>query len=147
MHDDQRMKPTLTTLFREFLASEQASGVILLLCTITSIAIANSSFGQGYVDMWHTKVGIAFGETLALKYSVKHWINDGLMAVFFLLIGLEIERELYIGELSTLKNALLPLVAALGGMVTPALLHFLLNRGTATQGSVAKLLFREFGSL
>jgi NhaA family Na+:H+ antiporter len=136
MHQDQRMKPTLTTLFREFLASEQASGVILLLCTITSIAIANSSFGQGYVDMWHTKVGIAFGETLALQYSVEHWINDGLMAIFFLLIGLEIERELYIGELSTLKNAVLPMVAALGGMATPALLHFLLNRGTATHGGI-----------
>jgi NhaA family Na+:H+ antiporter len=81
-------------------------------------------------------VGIEIGETLSLKYSVEHWINDGLMAIFFLLIGLEIERELYIGELSNLKNALLPLVAALGGMATPALLHFLLNQGTETQGGI-----------
>jgi NhaA family Na+:H+ antiporter len=122
----------LTTLFREFLESEQASGVILLLCTIASMAIANSSFGHSYLEMWHTKVGIEIGEALPLKYSVEHWINDGLMAIFFLLIGLEIERELYIGELSNLKNAVLPMVAALGGMATPALLHFLLNRGTAT---------------
>src|SRR5256886_2113446 len=132
----QPMKTTLTKLFLEFLESEQASGVILLLCTMASIAIANSSFGHGYLDVWHTKVGIEIGETLSLKYSVEHWINDGLMAIFFLLIGLESERELYIGELSNPKNALLPIVAALGGMATPALLHFLLNRGTATQGGM-----------
>ncbi len=71
-----------------------------------------------------------------MKYSVEHWINDGLMAIFFLLIGLEIERELYIGELSDLKNATLPIFAAIGGMAMPALLHFLFNRGTGTQGGI-----------
>ena len=71
-----------------------------------------------------------------LKYSLEHWINDGLMAIFFLLIGLEIERELYIGELSSLKNASLPVIAAIGGMATPTLLHFLLNHGTETAAGI-----------
>lgn len=130
------MKTQLTKLFVEFFETEQASGVILIPCTITSIAIANSYFGTGYLDFWHTKVGIEIGDTISLKYSLEHWINDGLMAIFFLLIGLEIERELYIGELSNPKSASLPIVAAVGGMATPALLHFLLNRGTETQEGI-----------
>jgi NhaA family Na+:H+ antiporter len=85
------------------------------------------------LEFWHTKIGFELGDIL-LKQSVAHWVNDGLMAVFFLLIGLEIERELYIGELSGIKNASLPIFAAAGGMITPALFHFLLNRGTETQG-------------
>jgi Na+/H+ antiporter NhaA len=129
------MKTKLTKLFIEFFESERASGVILILCTITSIVIANSYFGKGYSDFWYTKIGFEI-DGIALRYSVEHWINDGLMAIFFLLIGLEIERELYIGELSELKNATLPVFAAIGGMATPALLHFLLNRGTESQAGV-----------
>jgi len=110
-------------LFAEFSRSEKASGIILIVCTVASIAIANSFFGAEYLELWHTQV---------LNHSLQHWINDGLMAIFFLLIGLEIERELYVGELSDPKNASLPIAAAIGGMVTPALLHFLFNRGTAT---------------
>src|SRR5262245_19397273 len=120
------MRTNLTTLCTEFLESEQASGVILILCTLTAIVIANSPLGKGFLDFWHFKVGVEIG-SIHLKYSVEHWINDGLMAIFFLLIGLEIERELYVGELSHLKNASLPLFAALGGMAMPALLHFGLN--------------------
>ncbi|HLA06818.1 MAG TPA: Na+/H+ antiporter NhaA [Anaerolineales bacterium] len=122
----------LTKLFTEFFESEQASGVILILATITSIAIANSSFGSDYLEFWHLKVGFEWGG-FTPRQTVEHWINDGLMAIFFLLIGLEIERELYAGELSSLKNASLPALAAVGGMALPALFHFLLNRGTETQ--------------
>ncbi|MBI5964188.1 MAG: Na+/H+ antiporter NhaA [Chloroflexi bacterium] len=129
------MKTKLTKLFMEFFESEKASGVILILCTLISIMIANSYFGKGYLDFWHTKIGFETSG-IALKYSIEHWINDGLMAIFFLLIGLEIERELYIGELSDLKNATLPIFAAVGGMATPALLHFLFNQGTETQAGV-----------
>lgn len=129
------MKTRLTKLFVEFLESEQASGIILIFCTLVSIFLANSFLGKGYTDFWHTKIGFEAG-SIALKYSLDHWINDGLMAVFFLLIGLEIERELYFGELSDLKNAALPAFAAVGGMVTPALLHFLFNRGMATQEGI-----------
>jgi NhaA family Na+:H+ antiporter len=129
------MKTKLTELFVEFSKSEQASGIILILCTVTSIVIANSYFGKGYSEFWHTKIGFDMG-SIALKYSVEHWINDGLMAIFFLLIGLEIERELHVGELSDLKNARLPIFAAVGGMAIPALLHFVFNQGTATQGGI-----------
>ncbi|MGB5217455.1 MAG: Na+/H+ antiporter NhaA [Smithella sp.] len=126
------MIKTLTKLFTEFFESEKTSGILLVLCTVISIVIANSCFAEEYLEFWHNKIGYEIGG-LALKYSIEHWINDGLMVIFFLLIGLEIERELYIGELSDLKNASLPVFAALGGMITPALLHFLLNRGTETQ--------------
>lgn len=125
----------LTRLFLEFFKSEQASGVILILCAGASIAIANSPFGGGYLDFWHSKIGFELG-SFALNQSVEHWINDGLMAIFFLLIGLEIERELYIGELSSLRNASLPLLAAVGGMAFPALFHFLFNRGTEFQNGI-----------
>lgn len=125
----------LTKLFVEFLKSEQASGVILILCTITSVAIANSPIGNGYLEFWHSKIGVELG-AFTLKQSVEHWINDGMMAIFFLLIGLEIERELYTGELSSLKKASLPMLAAVGGMAFPALFHFLFNRGNETQNGM-----------
>jgi NhaA family Na+:H+ antiporter len=129
------MQTKLTSLFTEFFESEQASGIILMVCTLAAIVMANSPFGKGFVDFWHLKVGVEIG-AIHLQYSVEHWINDGLMAIFFLLIGLEIERELYVGELSDVKNASLPIFAALGGMAIPALFHFGLNWGTATQGGV-----------
>lgn len=127
------MKTKLTKLFIDFFESEKTSGIILILCTVTSIAIANSFFGADYLELLHTKISIGIGDTFSLKYSIEHWINDGLMTIFFLLIGLEIERELYIGELSIPQNATLPIAAAIGGMATPALFHFLFNSGTVTQ--------------
>lgn len=126
------MKTRLTRLFVEFLESEQASGMILIPCTIASILMANSYFGNDYVEFWHTKIGIELG-ALSLRFTLEHWINDGLMAIFFLLIGLEIERELKAGELSDLRSASLPVMAAVGGMVVPALIYYLVNRGTETQ--------------
>ena len=125
----------LSQLFVEFFDSEKSSGVVLILCTLGAILIANSPIGKGFIDFWHIKLGFETN-SFALNYSLEHWINDGLMAIFFLLIGLEIEREIYIGELSNLKNASLPIVAAIGGMLVPALLHFLLNRGTETQNGI-----------
>lgn len=129
------MKIKVTKLFAEFFDNEKTSGIVLIFCTLVSILIANTYFGTAYADFWHTKIGFEIGG-LALKYSVEHWVNDGLMAIFFLLIGLEIERELYVGELSDLRNATLPIFAAIGGITIPALLHFLFNRGTATQSGV-----------
>ena len=119
---------TLSNTFNEFFDSEKSSGNLLIVCTVVSLAIANSTIGPDYLRFWQSKFG---------GLSLEHWINDGLMAILFLLIGLELERELYIGELSDLKNAILPIVAAIGGMAAPALTHFLLNNGTPTQDGIA----------
>jgi NhaA family Na+:H+ antiporter len=113
--------------FQRFVDSEQASGILLIPCTVSSLLIANSSIGTSYLNWWHTWAG---------GLSLEHWINDALMAVFFLLIGLELERELHSGELSDFRNALLPVFAAVGGIVTPALIHFSLNAGTPTQTGI-----------
>ena len=121
-----------TKLFRDFFNSEKSSGILLILFTIVSLVIANFIAGQSYLDFWHQKAGFTIG-SFTINLSLEHWINDGLMAIFFLLIGLEIERELYVGELSSIKNAALPIVAAIGGMAVPALIHFIFNGGTATQ--------------
>jgi Na+:H+ antiporter, NhaA family len=117
----------LTRTFSEFFQSEKVAAGLLLVCTLISLAVANSSLGSSYLSFWQTPV---------LGLSLEHWINDALMAVFFLLIGLELERELYVGELSDLRNALLPIFAAIGGIVVPAGFHFLLNGGTATQAGI-----------
>ena len=126
------MKRTLTGLFEEFTKNEQASGYILLACTLLSLGIANSPLGTAYAGFWRLKFGTTAGH-IHLDHSLLEWINEGLMAVFFLLVGLEMKRELSIGELSGARRASLPLFAALGGMLAPALIHFGLNRGTATQ--------------
>lgn len=114
----------LTATFKAFFDSEKAGGVLLIVCTLISLALTNSAAGHSYAAIWQFQLA---------GLSVAHWINDALMAVFFLLIGLELERELYVGELSRLRHALLPLVAATGGAVAPALIHYAFNAGTATQ--------------
>lgn len=121
--------PALTKLFREFFESERAGGLILVGCTLVSILLTNSGAGEGWLHFWHARLDLSFGG-IPLDYSVEHWVNDGLMAIFFLLVGLEIERELYVGELADFKKALLPIIAAVGGMLVPAGVHFLFNRGT-----------------
>lgn len=114
----------VTRLFKDFIESEKAGGIILIICTLLSLLAANSSFGESYMHFWHQNIG---------THSLEHWINDGLMTIFFLLIGLELEREIYAGELSNVRNALLPISGALGGMILPAGLFLLLNFGTDTQ--------------
>jgi Na+:H+ antiporter, NhaA family len=119
--------PPLSNSFQRFFNSEKASGILLIFYTLISLLIANSPLASGYLDFWHRYVA---------GLSIEHWINDALMAVFFLLIGLELERELYSGELSQFKKALLPIVAAVGGILVPALIHFCLNAGTPTQAGL-----------
>ncbi len=113
-----------TKLFKEFFESERAGGLILIAVTICSMAIANSPVGEAVIHSFHSNW---------LGLSVEHWVNDGLMVIFFLMIGLELEREIYEGELSSIRKAALPVVAALGGMVVPAAIHSFFNYGTATQ--------------
>lgn len=125
----------LTKLFQDFFKSGKAGGLILIACTLLSLLIANSSFGDAYHHFWLSRLDFSF-QNIRLDYSIEEWIGDGLMTIFFLMVGLEIERELYIGELSDFKNALLPIMAAIGGMVVPALIHFAINHSTETQAGI-----------
>lgn len=118
------MKKKLTRTFTAFFESEKAGGLILVFVTLLSLLLANSMWQTEYLELWHFDFA---------GHSVVHWINDGLMTVFFLLIGLELEREIYQGELSSIKNAALPLFGAFGGMLVPAGIFLLFNFGTATQ--------------
>ncbi len=113
-----------TKLFKDFFDSEKAGGLVLIACTIVSLALTNSNFGTNYHN---------FFQTTFAGHSFENWINDGLMTIFFLLIGLELEREIYKGELSKIKDALLPIFGALGGMFVPAGIFLMFNYGTATQ--------------
>jgi NhaA family Na+:H+ antiporter len=114
----------LTRLFNDFFHSEKAGGIILIICTLLSLVLANSGFQESYQSIWTFDIA---------GHTATHWINDGLMTIFFLLIGLELEREIYIGELSNVKNSLMPICAALGGMLVPAGIHLLINSGTPYQ--------------
>lgn len=105
---------------QDFLKSEQASGIILITCTVISLTAAN--LVPAYADLWHFNLG---------NYSLTHCINDGLMTIFFLLIGLELQREIYTGELSTVRRAMLPAIAALGGMIVPAAIYYSFNTTSA----------------
>jgi NhaA family Na+:H+ antiporter len=111
-------------LFNDFFESEKAGGLILIFCTVLSLFLANSALHIPYLNFWHKNI---------IGHDIAHWINEGLMTIFFLLIGLELEREIYKGELSDLKNASLPFFGAIGGMLVPAGLFLLLNFGKDTQ--------------
>lgn len=111
-----------TKLFAEFFESEKAGGLILIVCTLISLSLANSALGPSYQHLWHASL---------LSKSVEFWINDGLMTLFFLLVGLEIEREIYVGEFAEQRKAMLPIMAAIGGMAVPAAIHYGFNHGTA----------------
>jgi NhaA family Na+:H+ antiporter len=113
----------LSKLFKDFFESEKTSGLILVLCTIVSLVLTNV-LGDSYSRLWHATI---------FSKSLEFWINDGLMTIFFLLVGLEIEREIYKGELSDVKRALLPILGAIGGMLVPAIIHFVFNHGTISQ--------------
>ena len=114
----------LTKLFIDFFNSEKAGGLLLITATVISLILTNSALQESYTSIWNFDIG---GHTTA------HWINDGLMTIFFLLIGLELEREIYIGELASIRNASLPIFAAAGGMLIPAGAHLLFNYGTPSQ--------------
>lgn len=98
------------------LASDKAPGIILIVCTLVSLSLSN--WLPSYAALWQAHIG---------HHTVTHWINDGLMTIFFLLIGLELEREVYQGELSTVRSAMLPALAALGGMIVPAAIYYMIN--------------------
>ncbi len=118
------MKQKASKFFKDFFENEKAGGIVLVLVTILSLLLANSPWDTDYIGFWAQPMG---------PHTLTEWINDGLMAIFFLLIGLELEREIYQGELSNIRNAALPIFAAVGGMILPASIFLLLNYGTPTQ--------------
>jgi NhaA family Na+:H+ antiporter len=125
---DEPLVDRILRPFQQFVATESAGGIVLLVCTVVALAWANSPGGDEYFHLWERTFTIGF-EGFALTKSLHHWINDGLMVVFFLLVGLEIKREMFVGELSSLKQAVLPIAAAVGGMVVPAAIYAAFNAG------------------
>ena len=115
--------------FNQFLHNESIGGVLLLICAIISLLCANVPSLGFLHELWHKEAGITIGD-FSLTMKIEHWINDGLMAIFFFVVGLEIKREMLVGELSSFKHAALPIFAAVGGMIVPALIFALFNNGT-----------------
>ncbi|HET6512456.1 MAG TPA: Na+/H+ antiporter NhaA, partial [Candidatus Kapabacteria bacterium] len=115
--------------FERFFKTEVASGIVLLASTVIALIWANSPWAESYEHVWHLPLGFYIGE-VGHAMSLAHWINDGLMAIFFLAVGLEIKHELFIGRLSSFRRAALPFVAALGGMIVPAAIYAIFNSGT-----------------
>lgn len=120
-------------VFKDFLRSGQIGGILLLFSVVISLSIANSPLYESFASILHHQLGFAIG-SVNLQYSTEIWINDGLMAIFFLLVGLEIKREIVEGELSSIKQAAMPVFAALGGMLFPAAIYAIFNHGTPTAG-------------
>ncbi len=112
-----------------FISKSSTGGIVLILSAVVAIILANSPWSHWYHAIWHYPISLVFGEDIQLYMTLHHWINDGLMAVFFFVIGLELKREIVAGELSKPKNAILPIVAGIGGMIFPALIYLGFNEG------------------
>ncbi|MCT7606906.1 Na+/H+ antiporter NhaA [Aliarcobacter butzleri] len=113
-------------VIEDFISKEALSGIILFIATVAAVIVANSSFGQDYYDLWHMPLGVTLGDR-TISMTLTYWINDGLMALFFLMVGLEIKREMVLGELSSVSKASFPIVAAIGGIAIPALIYVAFN--------------------
>jgi NhaA family Na+:H+ antiporter len=122
------LRRVIVTPFQRFLQTESSGGILLIFFTAIALLWANSAWSESYINLWETKVGLAWGDWSLIKHLIL-WVNDGLMAIFFFLVGLEIKREVLVGELSSMRKASLPIFAAIGGMVFPALLFILLQSG------------------
>ena len=120
-----KINPRILNPIKELAESGKLSGILLLTATAVSLCLSNSSYSEAYISLWEQQIGFSF-----LVTSINHWINDGLMVFFFLLVGLEIKREILKGELSSIRHSLLPIIAAIGGMVFPALIYFSFNAQT-----------------
>ncbi|MDX2506937.1 MAG: Na+/H+ antiporter NhaA [Gammaproteobacteria bacterium] len=121
------------TPFEEFVHDEASSGLLLMACAVAALVIANTGFVHYYEAILHTDISFNIS-SYTMSHSLHHWINDGLMALFFLMVGLEIKREALIGELADMRKAILPISAAIGGMVVPALIYLAINSGTDASG-------------
>ena len=124
----ERTFKKVSTPFEHFLHAQTTTGIILMFMTVLALILANTPFAETYMHFFHTKVDLTVG-SWELSHTIHHWINDGLMAIFFFIIGLEIKREIMVGELSNIKVAILPILAAIGGMIIPALIYLGFNVG------------------
>ncbi len=125
---------TLVRPFQDFAARETAGGVLLLVCTLVALVWANSPWSASYAALWHTPFTVGLG-SFVLSHELHFWVNDALMALFFFVVGLEIKREMLAGDLASPRRAALPIVAALGGVLVPALLYVAINRnGSGAHG-------------
>ncbi|MDR2224328.1 MAG: Na+/H+ antiporter NhaA [Flavobacteriaceae bacterium] len=133
MEDQIRETPAdkwISNPMSRFMSKSTSGGVVLFLAAVFAIFMANSQWADAYMSFWDDNhIGFSFNDNV-LNHSLKHWVNDGLMAIFFFVVGLELKRELSTGELSSPKKAMLPIIAAIGGMVVPALIYTLFNGGT-----------------
>jgi NhaA family Na+:H+ antiporter len=118
----------ISTPFEHFLHAQTTTGIVLMFMTVLALILANSPLSEMYAHFFHTNIDLTVG-SWELSHSIHHWINDGLMAIFFFIIGLEIKREVLVGELSNIKVAILPILAAIGGMILPALIYLGINYG------------------
>jgi len=125
----ERAFKKVSTPFEHFLHAQTTTGMVLMFMTILALILANSPLTESYAHFFHTKVNLEVGNW-KLSHTIHHWINDGLMAIFFFMIGLEIKREILVGELSNIKVAILPILAAIGGMLIPALIYYSINADT-----------------
>ncbi len=125
----ERAFKRVATPFEHFLHAQTTTGMILMFMTILALILANSPLTEDYAYFFHTKVNLTVG-SWELSHTIHHWINDGLMTIFFFIIGLEIKREILVGELSNLKVAILPILSAIGGMLFPAFIYLSINYGT-----------------
>lgn len=123
----------IITPFEEFLRRQISSSILLVLAVITALILANSPLASWYQHIIHLPLEIRFGDWV-LKHSLQHWVNEGLMTFFFFLVGMELKREILVGELATLRQALLPIIAAIAGMIVPAIFYFIFN----THGDIAR---------
>jgi NhaA family Na+:H+ antiporter len=115
-----------------FISKSSTGGIVLIISAVIAIIMANSPWSHWYHQLWEHKISFGLDDSFQLNKSLHHWINDGLMAIFFFVIGLELKREIVAGELSNPKNAILPIIAGIGGMIFPALIYTFFNAGTAT---------------
>jgi NhaA family Na+:H+ antiporter len=126
---EQRPVERIVRPFQDFTHKQSSGGILLIAATVVALVWANSPWAESYSNLWHTKLTVGIGD-FSLTKDLTHWINDGLMAVFFLVVGLEIKREILVGELSSIRGATLPVAAAVGGAVAPAAIYLAINAGT-----------------
>lgn len=129
-HGEEKQEHSIVQGFQDFFAKETSGALVMLFATVVALVLANTNLFETLQHFWGTEVGLISGFS-EFAHTYKAWLDDGLMAIFFFVVGLEIKREFIVGELSTFKKAILPVVAALGGMLAPALIYTLINKGGA----------------